>query len=244
MKKATRFYLIAIAISLVLIGLGCGISVFEFSTYKAADYHTDSANALPPLAWNTQDVTIPLQEDQPLILELYAAEDIQYDYDDSMNGQVVLHIENVEDVPECSLNKVSDNVPHYYLDCYWNDFSEFKLFMQLAKEGYILNALPGVHITIHLNPADKDRIQVNPPFDASVEKSDMEEDLRTSFEEQLQEQQEQHMAELEEKDMQIAEVQQLYEEQLAQKDEEIQSLTMELDELKAQLDRIRASVNE
>ena len=237
MKKSTRIYFSLIAVSLVLIGLGCGIAVFEFSNYKTADYRYGESNALPPLEWSQQDVTLPLQKDAPVILELYAAGDIQYDYDETLKDRIELHIENVAGVPDCYFNSITDAVPHYSLDCSWNDFSELKQFLRLAKEGYILQSLPPVSVTIRMNPADADRIQVNPPFDASIQGSDAEEDLRNFYEEQLQEQQETHEYELEE-------LHRVYDEQLAQKDEEIQSLTTELEDLQEQLNGIRASIHD
>lgn len=244
MKKSTRVCLSLIAISLVLIGLGCGIAVFEFSNYKIADYRTEQLDSLPPLEWTQQDFIIPLQKDAPVVLELYAAENICYDYDETIKDQLTVHIENVTGVPDCSLNSITDANGHYSLNCSWKDFSELKQFLRLAKEGYVLQSLPPVSVIIRMNPADADRIQVNPPFDTAVSGDNTEEDLQIFYEEQLQAQQEQHMAELEERDVQLGEMQQLYEEQLAQKEEAIQELTLELENLQAQLDRIRASVNE
>ncbi len=60
MRKAMRIYLILTLVGVILVGLGCGISVFEMSTYQTADYSAADADAsLPAIEMSTKTLEAP-----------------------------------------------------------------------------------------------------------------------------------------------------------------------------------------
>ncbi len=61
MKKSSQIYLALTLIGVILIGLGCGISIFEISNYKTADYRTNFSDAaLPMVEMTTETLEAPL----------------------------------------------------------------------------------------------------------------------------------------------------------------------------------------
>jgi vacuolar-type H+-ATPase subunit I/STV1 len=237
MKNLTKIYITLALLGAILIGLGCGISIFEISTFKTADYHNDAiASSLPPLEYTTQTLEVTLTGDTPFQLDNYWDVTFTIQVDDTLQDKVLLQIESAGGCTDFYLDQRDTN--YYVLSFLSNDLEKFRLALQLAKEGYILQDLPPAKVTILMNQKQADQFQLN-------ERSNQTQTIETSYQESLDEMEdvyqerinaleEQKQDELDAKqteyDSQLEQMQQDYDAQLQAKDDEIADLQQQLEE--------------
>lgn len=255
-KRSTQIYLALVLLGTVLIGLGCGISVFEISGYRTADYSvTQPDPALPALELATKTLEAPLNSDSQFKLNYYSWYNSGYDVqiDNTLQDKVLIQITGPKDLYDYYLTQEGPN--YYRLDFSSRPFESMQLFLQTAKEGYIIYDMPPIQVTLLMNEAQAKNFKLN-------EERDRANEMASNYEERLQEQEERYQEQLnsldeqrntqledmqESYENQLLELQQQYEEQLSQKEEELTSLQEQYEEkiisMQEQLDAVRSSLN-
>ncbi|MGM9526028.1 MAG: hypothetical protein ACI3U1_07130 [Peptococcaceae bacterium] len=245
MKKRTTIYLSLTVAGMILIGLGCGISVFELSNYKTADYYYVSSDHLPAIEMTTTTLEAPLSGSEPFQLDAMdwnftGGYDIQYNND--LTDKVIIEVTAPKDLYQIALSQQGSN--SYYLSCELRELEALRLTLQVAKEQYLIERLPKVHCTIYMSEAQAKQFQLNgmrDRIDSLEETYQMQiEDTQQQYSQQLETQQQDYEERLtqqqETHDQQVQQMEQQYQEQLQQKDEQIE-------QLQQQLDNVRSSLN-
>lgn len=247
MKKSTQIYLALTLIGVILIGLGCGISIFEISNYKTADYRTDLTDvSLPLLEMTTETLEAPLNGDGQFKLDYYPWYDSDYavQIDNSLQDKVLVQITGPKNLYSYHLNPITAEGSNYYqLYLESRGLESFQLVLKAAKEGYIINNLPSIKVTLLMNEAQAKNFKLNEERNRASEMASDYEERMQAVEEQYQEQlaalEEQQQTQWEEQqqsyETQLNELQQQYEEQLMQKDEQIELLQQQLEAVRASL---------
>ncbi len=247
MKKSTQIYLALTLIGVILIGLGCGISIFEISNYKTADYRTNFSDAaLPMVEITTETLEAPLSGSGQFKLDYYPWYDSDYDVqiDNSLQDKVLVQITGPKGLYNYHLTKVTqENSNYYQLYLEGRDLESFQLMLKAAKEGYIINNLPPVKVTLLMSEAQAKNFKLNEERNrASEMASDYEERMQTmeeQYQEQLIELEEQRQTQWEEQqqsyETRINELQQQYEEQLMEKEEQIEMLQQQIEDIRSSL---------
>ena len=159
---STTLYIWLTIIGIVLIGLGCGISVFELSEYKIANYR-----AIP------MDTSLPQVEKQTITLEAsyqngeqfkldsndwhISSYDIQYD--NSLKDKVIIEVTAPKDLYHAYL--ITQNENHYYLQLNEDITGALRFVLQMAKEGYIPENPPPVTLTLTMSEAQAKNFKLN-----------------------------------------------------------------------------------
>lgn len=250
MKKQTQIYLALTLIAVILIGLGCGISVFEISNYKMADYNTDTIAAdLPPLELETQTLEAPLTGNEQFKLDVHnwwMLNGHELQYDNSLKDKVLVQISYPKNLYHFYLNHpTTANVNYYTLSAQSDDLAMFRLLLQTAKNGYIISDMPPIKLTLIMSEAQAKNFKLNEEQlkAEAAEQADYEQDRLSNMQEQyenqlstVQEQYENQKTALQEQyDSQITAMQENYEAQLEQKDEQINQLQQQLDDIRNSL---------
>lgn len=257
-KKTFSLYVILTILGVVCIGLGCGISVFELSEYKIADYRSISTDASQPQLKN-EVITLeaPLSGSEPFKLDAthWNMSGFNIQYDNTLTDKVIIEVTVPENVYNISLYQ-QDNMKqnYYYLECDPDEFGLMRLSLDLAKQGYILNNYPRAQVTLFMSETQAKNFKLN-------EMRDTIDALQQSHYEEVQAQQEQHHSEMhtlneqneqqiqtmqeqfdeqmqslnEQHEEQLATIREQYEIQLQQKDEQIENLNQQLDEVRNSL---------
>lgn len=250
MKKQNKLYLSLILLGVILIGLGCGVSVFELSGYKMIHYDTDSIAAeLPPLELESQSLEAPLTDSTQFKLDanewlLRSGFDIQYD--NTLQDKVLLQLEYPKELYHIELLHPTDEHSNYYvLNTRTDEFAAFRLALAACKDGYIIDDMPGIKLTLVMNEAQAKNFKLNEEqekADAAEEatyEQGVIESVQEEYELRITEIQEQYQSDLtnqqENYDAQLEETQANYEEALQQKNEEIAQLQQQLDDVRNSL---------
>lgn len=254
--------LILTLLGVILIGLGCGISVFEISEYKLANYNTNDTNTnLPVLETTTLTLEAPLTGNSQFKLDTYSWFDKHtIRVDNSLQDMVQINITTPKDLYQFWLEEESTN--HYSLSTSSHDLGTLRLALQLAKEGYILDYPPTPQIELVMSEAQAKNFQLNEERDAVA-------DIRTSYEEKIssvradyestiQETQtdyEERISDMEnnydntitqmqeEYEQMLQEQQSNYEEQVASYEEQVAERDEQIEMLQQQLEQVRNSLN-
>ena len=256
MKRGTKLFLALTIAGVILIGLDCGITVFELSNYKTADYYYDSSENLPVIEMTTTALEAPLAGSEPFQLDAMnwnftGGYDIQYNND--LTDKVIIEVTAPKDLYQIALEHLDDN--SYYLACELRELKVLHLSLQMAKEQYLIERLPKVHCTIYMSEAQAKQFQLNgmrnridsleETYQLQIEDTQQQysqqlETQQQDYEERLTQQQEtydQQVQRMEEQHQeQTNQMEQQYQEQLQQKDEQIE-------QLQQQLDNVRSSLN-
>lgn len=161
-KTSTALYLWLTIIGVVLIGLGCGISVFEFGEYKMANYRAMPTDPnLPPLEMQTTTLEAAYETGAQFKLDttdwFVGSYDVQYD--NSLKDKVIIEVNAPKELYDIYLITQGEN--HYYLNCTVNAFDAFYHTLDLAKERYILKDIPPVTLKLTMNEAQAKNFKLN-----------------------------------------------------------------------------------
>lgn len=256
MRKAMRIYLILTLVGVILVGLGCGISVFEMSTYQTADYSAaDADTSLPAIEMSTKTLEAPLSGSSQFKLDYYRWNDSKYEVeiDNSLQDKVLIQVSGPKDLYNYYLNQEGTNYYNLYFES--RPFESFHFFLKTAKEGYFVSNPPPIQVTLRMNEAQAKNFKLNEERDRVNEISTDYQERISSIEEQYQEtltslEEEQQVQQQELQDSyeaQLDELRQQYEEALAQKDAELENQQQQYEEkitsLQQQIETIRDSLN-
>lgn len=256
MKKRTTIYLSLTVAGMILIGLGCGISVFELSNYKTADYYYDSSENLPAIEMTTTTLEAPLAGSEPFQLDAMdwnftGGYDIQYNKD--LTDKVIIEVTAPKDLYQIALSQQGSN--SYYLACELRELEALRLTLQVAKEQYLIERLPKVHCTIYMNEAQASQFRLNQQRDRAnaleeayqIQIEDTQQQYSQQLETQQQDYEEQLTQQQETHDQQVQQMEQQHQEQLQQMEQQYQEQLQQKDEqigqLQQQLDNVRSSLN-
>lgn len=257
-KKTFSMYVFLSILGVVCIGLGCGISVFELSEYKVADYRAVSPNdSLPQLKSEVITLEAPLSGNEPFKLDASSWYMNGYDiqYDNSLTDKVIIEVTAPEDFYSISLQKADmQQENYYYLDVTIDEFSLMRFALGLAKQGYIPENCPPAEVKLIMNEAQAKNFQLNEMQDTIRAMEDTHYAEVQAYQEQhnkqiteLTEQNEQHIQNLqnqydeqiammnEQHEEQLETIRQQYEDQLMQKNEEIENLNQQLNNVRNSL---------
>ena len=214
-KKTFSLYVILTILGVVCIGLGCGISVFELSEYKIADYRSVSTDAgQPQLKTVVITLEAPLSGSEPFKLDAthwnMGGFDIQYD--NTLTDKVIIEVTVPENVYNISLyQQDTTKQNYYYLECDPDEFGLMRLSLDLAKQGYIPNNYPAAQVKLIMSEAQAKNFKLN-------EMRDTIDAMQQSHFEEVQAQQDQHHEELqaltEQNEQQLQSMQEQFNEQI------------------------------
>ena len=162
MRKAMRIYLILTLVGVILVGLGCGISVFEMSTYQTADYSAADADAsLPAIEMSTKTLEAPLSGNSQFKLDYYRWNDSKYEVeiDNSLQDKVLIQVTGPKDLYNYYLNQEGTNYYNLYFES--RPFESFHFFLKTAKEGYFVSNPPPIQVTLRMNEAQAKNFKLN-----------------------------------------------------------------------------------
>lgn len=257
-KKTFSLYVILSILGIVCIGLGCGITVFELSEYKTADYRSVSSDdSIPQLKSEVITLEASLTGSEPFKLDATHWNTKGYDiqYDNTLTDKVIIEVTAPEDIYHVALyrqNMQIDN--YYYLECTPNEFSLIRLSLALAKQGYIPYNYPPAEVKLIMSEAQAKNFKLNEMQDTIQSMEDTHYAEVQAYQEQhnkqiseLTEQNEQHIQNLqnqydeqiammnEQHEEQLETIRQQYEDQLVQKNEEIENLQQQLNNVRNSL---------
>ena len=257
-KKTFSMYVLLSILGVVCIGLGCGISVFELSEYKVADYRAVSPNdSLPQLKSEVITLEAPLSGNEPFKLDASSWYMNGYDiqYDNSLTDKVMIEVTAPEDIYHVALHRQNMQIDnYYYLECTANEFSLMRLSLALAKQGYIPYNYPPAEVKLIMSEAQAKNFKLNEMQDtiramedthyAEVQAYQEQHNKQLSkvhaqYDEQIQAIQTQHNEQIaamnEQHEEQLETIRQQYEDQLMQKNEEIENLNQQLNNVRNSL---------
>lgn len=257
-KKTFSMYVLLSILGVVCIGLGCGISVFELSEYKVADYRAVSPNdSLPQLKSEVITLEAPLSGNEPFKLDASSWYMNGYDiqYDNSLTDKVIIEVTAPEDFYSISLQKADmQQENYYYLDVTIDEFSLMRFALGLAKQGYIPENCPPAEVKLIMSETNAKNFKLNQQRDEvnALEQSYQDElqtqqehyneqlnEVHTQYDEQLQMTQEQHAEQIQnlnqQHEEQLQAVREQYEEQLMLKEDEIHNLQQQLNDVRSSL---------
>ncbi len=250
-KKTTSLYLIATILGIVCIGLGCGISVFELSEYKIADYRAIPADpAIPQLETQTITLEAPLDGDGPFQLDatdwyLDGGYDIQYD--NELTDTIILEVTAPKELYNISLSAQNKGENYYFLHCAPDELSLFRFALALAKDGYIPENYPPVKLKLIMSEKNAKGFQLNERRYAEQELHEQINEIQQQYHDQLNTQRQDYEQRLndrqqeyndnlnriqEEYNQNLNNMQQEYQNQLDEKESEISLLQQQLNEAK------------
>lgn len=246
MKKQTQIYLALTLLGVILIGLGCGISVFEISNYKMADYNTDTITAdLPPLEMETQTLEASLTGNEQFKLDVHnwwMLNGHELQYDNSLKDKVLVQISYPKNLYHFYLNHpTTSNVNYYTLSAQSDDLAMFRLLLKTAKDGYIISDMPPIKLTLIMSEAQAKNFKLNEEQEKSeaAEQAEYEQDAINDLNNQIEQQSndyQQQITDLQEQyQTDLNTIREEYEDQLLQKDEEINQLQQQLDDVRNSL---------
>ena len=257
-KKTFSIYVLLTILGVVCIGLGCGISTFELSNYKIADYSSISATASQPqLKSEVITLEAPLSSSEPFQLDAthWNARGFDIQYDNTLTDKVLIEVTAPEDIYSISLHQADmTQKNYYYLECDPDEFALMRLALNLAKQGYIANNYPPAEVKLIMSEAQAKNFKLNEMqskidaleqhYHSEIETQQEQynhqlSDVHTQFNEQintLQQQQDEQIAMMNEQhEEELASIRQQYEDQLMQKNEEIENLHQQLNEVRNSL---------
>ncbi len=261
-KKTTSLYLIATILGIVCIGLGCGISVFELSEYKIADYRAIPADpAIPQLETQTITLEAPLDGNGSFQLDatdwyLDGGYDIQYD--NELTDTIILEVTAPKELYNISLSAQNKGENYYFLHCAPDELSLFRFALALAKDGYIPENYPPVKLKLTMSEKNAKGFQLNERRYAEQELHEQINEIQQQYHNQLNTQQQEYNEQLntqrqdyeqqlndrqqeyndnlnriqEEYNQNLNNMQQEYQNQLDEKESEISLLQQQLNEAK------------
>lgn len=252
MKKQTQIYLALTLLGVILIGLGCGISVFEISDYKVADYNTDIVDAdLPPLEMETQILEAPLTGNGQFKLDTeywyyhnsgIANDSFDIQYDNTLTDKVCIEVSYPKGLYDFYLDHPTAEQNNYYiLTAQQDDFSAFRLLLQTAKDGYIISDLPSVKLKLTMSEAQAKNFKLNEERDKAeaIEQAQRQQDDINDLNFQMEQQQEEYQQQItdlqEQYQTELTTIQEEYNTRLQQKDEQINQLQQQLDDVRNSL---------
>lgn len=255
MKKGTKLFLSLTVAGMILIGLGCGIAVFELSNYKTLDYYYGVSDDLPAIEMTTTTLEAPLAGSEPFQLDatdwnFTGGYDVQYD--NSLTDKIIIEVTAPKDLYQIALEHLDGN--SYYLSCELRELKVLHLSLQMAKEQYLIERLPKVHCTIYMSEAQASQFRLNGMRDRidsleetyqmqikdtqqqyhqqlETQQQDYEDRLtqqQETYDQQIQQMEEQHQE-------QVNQLEQQYQQQLHEKDQQIEQLQQQLDHVRTSL---------
>ena len=268
-KKTFSMYVLLSILGVVCIGLGCGISVFELSEYKVADYRTSPADpSLPQLKSEVVTLEAPLSGSELFKLDAtyWTINGYDIQYDNTLTDKVIIEITAPEDFYSISLQKADmQQENYYYLECTVDEFALMRFSLGLAKQGYIPDNYPPAEVTLIMSETQAKNFKLNEMRDKSnaLEQSYQEEirmqqehyneqlnEVHAQYNEQLQMTQEQHSEQIQsinqQHEEQLQAVREQYEEQLQavheQYEEQLMLKEEKIHNLQQQLNDVRSSL--
>lgn len=157
-----ELYIWLTIIGIILIGLGCGISVFELSQYKTANYRALPVDpALPPVELYTTTLEAAYEKDAQFKLDAadWNFSKIEIQCNNSLTDKVLMEITAPKDLYNIYLTKSSAN--HYFLHCDEDMFEAFHYTLELAKDNWVPEYLPPVTVKLIMNEAQAKQFQLN-----------------------------------------------------------------------------------
>ena len=254
-----KLYIWLTIIGIVLIGMGCGISLFELGTYKVANYRTLPVDStLPAVEQYTTTLEAAYNKDAQFKLDAdpwyIGSYDIQYD--NTLKNKVIIEVTAPKELYQISLIPQAEN--HYYLQVYENFSGVIGFFLDMAKDGYILENTPPISLKLTMNEAQAKTFKLNEErYKAQAATQDYREQLnevrneyneqlsqtRNEYTEQLNEQRNEYTAQInqmqEEYNDRLQELQRSYETQMEETREEYEH---RIAELERQLDDARTAL--
>lgn len=227
-QSSRIIYLLLTVLGIVCIGLGCGISVFELSDYKTANYRAVPADPdLPLLEMQTTTLEAAYEKGAQFKLDAtdwcFSSYDIQYD--NSLNDKVRIEVTAPKDLYNVYLTTQGEN--YYFLHCNADDFSRFRFMLDMSKDGYIPENLPPVTMTLTMSETQAKNFKLNEERYKTAE-------TETAYQEQLNDEREAHNQQLrdlqEQYNQQIADLQEQHQEQIQNMQEEHNTRIEELQE--------------
>ena len=252
-KKNRKFsyvrYVWLTIIGVILIGLGCGISVFEFSEYKMANYRAVPVNPnLPQLETETFVYEATYESGQQFKLDANLWDFHSYDiqHDNTLGDKVIIEVIAPKGLYDVYLSQFSEN--HYRINGVADVFQSLHFALELTKDGYMSFTTPPLKMTLTMSEAQAKNFKLNEELyraqDLETEYRERLNLQRTEYTDQLNQQRIEYTDQLnqtrahyeeasaslqEDYDTQLADIQQQYEERIA--------------ELEAQLENVRKSLD-
>ena len=232
-----KLYIWLTIIGMVLIGMGCGISLFELSTYKVANYRAlPMDSALPAVEQYTTTLEASYDKDSQFKLDAdrwyIGSYDIQYD--NTLKDKVIIEVTAPKELYQISLIPQAEN--YYNLQVYENFSGVIGFFLDMAKNGYILENTPPISLKLTMNEAQAKTFKLNEErYEVQDAVNDYREQLnqvRTEYNDELNRLREEHMAQL--NDLR-AEYDILLENQQIQYEDRIAELERQLDDARTAL---------
>ena len=189
-KSSATLYIWLTVIGVVLIGAGCGISVFELSEYKTANYRALPLDpALPQVEMQTTTLEASYEKGEQFKLDIDQWNITGYDiqYDNSLKDKVIIEVTAPKELYNVYLTTDTEN--HYYLHCEEDIFGVFRYTLDLAKDSFIPEYLPPVTLKLTMSEAQAKNFKLNEElYKAQEAANDYREELniaRTEYNEQL-----------------------------------------------------------
>lgn len=248
-KKNRNFlYIWLTIIGIVLIGIGCGISVFEFSEYKTANYRAVPVDPnLPQLETETFVFEASHEKDQQFKLDANLWDFHSYDiqYDNTLGDKVIIKAVAPKDLYDVYLSQFSGN--HYRINCAADVFQSLRLALTLTKDGYMSFTTPPLKLTLTMSEAQAKNFKLNEELyrtqDLETDYQQRLSQVRESYQQQLSDQREVYQQQIadqqEEYQQQMDNIIQQYDQQLEENREHYEA---RIAELEAQLDNVRNSL--
>ncbi len=162
-KTSTSLYILLTLIGVVLIGIGCGVSVFEFSEYKMANYRAIPMDPnLPPMEMQTITLEASYEKGKQFKLDTtdwYFSGSYDIQYDNSLNDKVIIEVNAPKELYDVYLITQGEN--HYYLNCNVDVFRAFYLALEIAKDGYILEDISPATLKLTMSEAQAKKFKLN-----------------------------------------------------------------------------------
>ena len=200
-KSSATLYIWLTVIGVVLIGAGCGISVFELSEYKTANYRALPLDpALPQVEMQTTTLEASYEKGEQFKLDIDQWNITGYDiqYDNSLKDKVIIEVTAPKELYNVYLTTDTEN--HYYLHCEEDIFGVFRYTLDLAKDSFIPEYLPPVTLKLTMSEAQAKNFKLNEElYKAQEAANDYREELniaRTEYNEQLNQQRNEYTEQL------------------------------------------------
>lgn len=248
-------YLLLTILGVICIGLGGGISLFEISEYKMANYQAVPADSsLPQLKMKTTTLEAYDETGAPIKLDAtdWCLERCEIQYDNTLDDKIIIEVTAPEDLYTVELIKQGPN--YYMLHCMPEELRSFRFSLNLAKKGYILESYPLATMTLTMSETQAKQFQLNEEqFKTRQEEQTLQEkydselqDLQQQYEEkindledanaqQMQNMEQEYDSHLEELQNSFENERQQYEQQLDEKEEEIFALQQQLEDVRNSL---------
>lgn len=222
--KRTHIYGIILLAGCLCIGLGSGVTALEFSSFTSVNYdYNDTTNNFPLLETEKKEITVPLNQGQPISFDSYWS-DITVEIDNNLGNEAIIESNIPSDLYRFWWERY-DTKPNgnaFFIHVESDPFRSSKLFFQLLKEDYVITGMPDPKFVIRVNETYAATFTTHHGYyPEGYEASRRYEEERSNLQEHYEEQ--------------INELQNRYEEQINISNEQMDALHIDYEERIQQL---------